>query len=186
MAGQKFLKNMKKSEFIFKNERVNIYKIKDCREYRKLLKNGEIDKIKKLAYFKSTKHNLITNKGLERIARVLAGNVNLSIVEIAPSICAIGDGTGTHTASSTQLFSEKYRKYVSSRESYQNKFLILSHYLPEECTGQFTEEGIFIAGDVETANSGVLLSVIALSQSEGNKTNTNALIIERLFTLSSS
>lgn len=178
---------MRKAEKIFlKNEIVKIFKIKDCEKYRQFLKEGNLEAIKSLSYFKSIRHNLITEVGLARMARVFAGDVGMEITEIAPSICAIGDGTGTHTTSSTQLFSEVYRKYVSSRASLGNKFIILSHYLPEECEGEFTEEGVFISGNVATANSGVLLSVVALSQAEGNKSSSDALIVERTFILSSS
>jgi len=177
-----------KKEFLFQNEIVNIYKINDCEEYRDLLADKNFDGIKKLAYLKSHKKNVVALVGRERIARTVAGEATISIqdtnAETFPNVCAIGTSDVAHNENSTTLHTEVFRTLITSRSHSDNQFRTLSHYLPEDCDGNFREEAVFMEGDDAVADSGYLLSVVALSAAEGNKTSSDALIVERIFTLS--
>jgi hypothetical protein len=87
-----------------------------------------------------------------------------------------------HTDASTQLNTETYRKNISSCSYRDNVLYTTSWYLPGDCTGNFREEGIFINGEVATANSGYPLSLVDLTAAEGDKTSTDGLLIERIIT----
>ena len=182
------LTKTKKREPIFQNEKVEIFKIKDSPEYRELIEKKDFAGLKKLAYFKSVKKNIVCLTGRTQICKVLAGETTISSkdtnAETFPNVCAIGTDDTAHDENSTALFAEDFRKYISSRESNNNKLIVLSHYLPEDCEGEYREEAIFMEADIDTADDGVLLSVVALDANEGNKTSSDGLIVERTFTLS--
>lgn len=192
------LTKIKNNEPIIKNERVDIYKVKGV-EYDRLEERLKTEKdenkrkdiykkIKGLAYLHSVKKNVVCLAGRTQICKVLAGEVSISTkdttFETFPNVCAIGTDDTAHTENSTALYAEDFRKYVASREPNNNKLIVLSHYLKEDCEGSYREEAVFMKADVDTADDGELLSAVALSEEEGNKTSSDALIVERTFTLS--
>lgn len=202
-----------KKEPVFFNEKVEIFKIKESAKYKKLRKKIEeglflkilkffhlinkeqekkrvkklFEEIKSLAYFKSKKKNTVAMVGRARIMKVLAAEANISTkdtnAETFPNVCAIGTDDTAHTENSTTLYTETFRKLLSSRQSEDNKLKAFSHYYPADCDGNFREEAIFMDADDETADDGVLLSVVSLSAAEGNKTSSDGLIVERTFIL---
>jgi hypothetical protein len=199
------LTKIQKKELVFQNEKVDIYKIKGAKYDRleKKLQDGFLglmneekekirvqniySQIKNLAYFHSVKKNVVCLAGRKRICRILAGETSITSkdtnAETFPNVCAIGTGTDAHTENSTTLHTEVFRKNIASREPKDNKLVVLSHYRKDDCEGNFKEEAIFMQGDVDTADSGHLLSVVTLDVTEGNKTSSDALIVERTFTL---
>jgi len=190
-----FYKNMKtkktkKKEILFINEKVNIYKIKDSPGIEKELENikaGEEDKLLKLSYFHSTKKNVIPMVGRQQICKVLAGEAEISIydslAETFPNISAIGTSDAVPTENSTKLTNEVFRKYVQSRSYDQNNLWVMSRYLPTDCEGEFREEAIFLQGNKDIKDSGIPISIINLTPAEGDKTDSEYLIIDRKFIL---
>jgi hypothetical protein len=158
------------------------------KEKEKIRVQNIYSQIKNLAYFHSVKKNVVCLAGRTQICKVLAGETVLStkdlLGETFPNVCAIGTDDTAHTENSTALYAEDFRKYISSRAPNNNQLVVLSHYLKEDCEGNYREEGVFMKADVDTADDGELLSVVALSATEGNKTSSDALIVERTFTLS--
>jgi hypothetical protein len=192
------LTKIQKKEPIFQNEKVEIFKIRGAK-YDKLEEKLKREKdenkrkdiykeIKNLAYFHSVKKNVVCLAGRTQICKVLAGETVLStkdlLGETFPNVCAIGTDDTAHDENSTALYAEDFRKYISSREPKNNQLVVLSHYLKEDCEGNYREEAAFMKADVDTADDGELLSVVALDATEGNKTSSDALIVERTFTLS--
>jgi len=164
-----------KNEIIKTKGIVSIYKIKD-----KLIKPGDsFDDLKKKAYFRSTKNNVICYVGLRCIVSLLSAHNDdyLDWDELYINNSALGDTAG-HTDQSTQLNSESYRKNISSCSYSENELYTTSWYLPGDCSGNYREEGIFIGGDL-TANSGYPLSLVDLTAAEGDKTSSDGLLIER-------
>jgi hypothetical protein len=177
-------KNIKK-EGMFIATKVNIFKVPDGPEYREALRKKDFEAIKKLATFRSQKKNVIPVVGREQIGKILSGHCSVQVKDEAGETwinkCALGTSSTPFTENSTKLGAEAFRKNVSSA-SYSGKVLrILSHYLPEDISGNFREEGVFINGTDEK-DSGVAFSLINLSAAEGDKSSLEALLIERVIT----
>jgi len=168
---------MKKEATTIKTK-VKIYKIKDSKELKEAGNNFK--KIKKLAYFKSEKFNVIPDSGIERVLRAVAAKAS-TLTEVQINNCALGT-TGGHTKASTTLNTETYRKNISS-VSHSGRYLYTtSYYLPGDCNGNFREEGVFIDGDgTGFVDTGYPLSLVDLTAAEGDKTTSEALLIERVF-----
>ena len=167
-----------KQEKIGTKSRVSIYKIKD-----KLIKPSDsFDDLKKKAYFKSEKHNVICYVGLRCITALLSGHNDdyLDWDELLINNVALGSTAG-HTDASTSLNVELYRKNISSCSYSLNKLYTTSWYLPGDCNGNYREEGIFINGNL-TADSGYPFSIVDLTAAEGDKTATDGLLVEREIT----
>lgn len=157
---------------------VRIYKIKD-----KLIKPSDsFEDLKKKAYFKSIKHNVICYVGLRCITALLSAHNDdyVDWEEIFINNVALGDTAG-HTDASTALNGELYRKNISSCSYSLNKLYTTSWYLPGDCAGNYREEGVFINGDL-TADSGYPFSLVDLTAAEGDKTADDGLLVEREIT----
>jgi len=164
-----------KNEIIKTKGKVSIYKIKD-----KLIKPGDsFDDLKKKAYFKSTKNNVICHVGLRCITAILSAHNDdyVDWSELFINNVALG-GTAGHTKASTSLNNELYRKNISSCSYSMNKIYTTSWYLPGDCVGNYREEGVFINGDL-TVDSGYPFSLVDLTAAEGDKTADDGLLVER-------
>jgi len=179
------IKRIKKTEPIFYNERVDIYKINDSPEARReleFIEAGEGDKLEKLSYFHSTKKNIIPLEAREKICKLFTGE-DITLEEFYLNISALGTSAAVPTENSTKLTNEVFRKFIQSRSRDKNTIFVMSRYLPEDCSGSFREEAVFLQGDLEVKDSGCPLSIINLTATEGDKTDREYLIIERKFIL---
>ena len=177
----------KKQENLITPEKVDIYKISDSLEYRRALARNDIEAIKNLAKVHFVKHNVVPKTGREQLGKILTKHCSWQAsdddAETWINYCAIGTSDTAHTENSTKLHSESFRKLVASGSYSSNIFKTTSHYLPDDCDGSFREEEVVIEG-TDVADSGVAFSIISLSSAEGNKSDSEALLIERTFTIS--
>ena len=94
--------------------------------------------------------------------------------------CALGTSSTSPANSDTQLGTETYRNAIASITNASNVAYATGFFTALEVTGTFAEAGIFSNG-TGTANSGVLLSHVALSVS---KSNTETLTLDWTLTIS--
>lgn len=82
---------------------------------------------------------------------------------------AVGTGTGTVAATDTQLFTEGFRKSITSSSVSGNQVDFSTFFAAADANFTFTEAGLFGNGATGTANSGTLFTHAAYSYA---KTNT--------------
>lgn len=71
---------------------------------------------------------------------------------------AIGDGSGSHDKSSTALFSEMYRKQITTKSTPGSSAVFTTTILGDEAVGNWTELGLFNA-----SSGGTLIAVSNVS-----------------------
>ena len=125
--------------------------------------------------------NIVPTVGRENIANNMTDATPTSSLLV--NKFAVGTGTNTPANADTTLQTETYRNDIASRTNasnvaYVTGFLNATEYPVTSVT--IREAGIF-AGGTGTANSGVLMSRVAINIT---KTNTETLTIDWTFTLS--
>lgn len=98
--------------------------------------------------------NLITNLGLNILAKLLTGEITLSSMHLA-----LGTGTTAPNATDISLENELIRKQVSSKISQDNYARLRTMFQSAEANGTWTEAGIFING-TDTIGTGTLFNRI--------------------------
>lgn len=98
--------------------------------------------------------NLITNLGLNILAKLLTGEITLSSMYLA-----LGTGTTAPNATDISLENELIRKQVSSKISQDNYARLRTMFQSTEANGTWTEAGIFING-TDTIGTGTLFNRI--------------------------
>ena len=184
-----------KKENLVACEKVLIFKIK--KDFIEKIGNPEnydfkeriklFEELKKGAFLKSKKKNLIVDIGKRQIGKILTKYCEIQSLwddsgQTYPNKCALGTSDAGFTNSSTKLNNEVFRKNIASAQYTMTEFKIISWYTPSDCEGNFREEGIFFEGTDEK-DSGILFSAITLTAAEGDKTSEEALLIERTFSL---
>ena len=126
-----------------------------------------------------TVKNLIPTAGRAAIANWLT-QASPSPASIKLNYTALGTGVTAPANGDTQLQTETYRKAVSSTTNSNNIAYATAFYTAAECSGTFTEAGIFMNG-TGSANSGTLFSRVAISIT---KTTSQSLTIDYTITIS--
>ena len=99
------------------------------------------------------KCNVVTLNGKNLIADRLI-NDNSGYIDYL----AIGNGSGTHDDTSTELFNEIFRKQITSKSSPGNKIVLKTDILSDEAVGNWTEIGLF-----NSSTGGVMSNVVNIS-----------------------
>ncbi len=112
---------------------------------------------------------------------LLANNLTSASPTNTPKIthAALGSNTTVPANADTQLGTETYRNAIASITNSNNIAYATAFYNATEVTGTFREAGIFCNG-TGTANSGVLLSHVAVNIT---KSNTETLTIDFTLTI---
>lgn len=92
---------------------------------------------------------------------------------------ALGSNTTAPTVADTQLGTETYRNLVASETNSANVAYITLFFSQTETTGTYKEAGLF-CNATGTANSGILLSHVAIDET---KTNVQTLTIDWTITI---
>lgn len=122
--------------------------------------------------------NLIPTVGRTMIANNLTSASPTNVMKITH--CALGTNAAAPANGDTQLGTETYRNAIASITNASNIAYATGFFTALEVTGTFAEAGIF-SNATGTANSGILLSHVALSVV---KSNTETLTIDWTLTIS--
>lgn len=123
--------------------------------------------------------NVICNAGFNAITRLLTGDTTYT-GEINKAL--LGNGSGSSSATDTQLISEAYRNDIASATASANVAYLTAFFTEAEVSGTFTEFGNCIDGTA-TANTGQLWSHI--SGLNWVKDTNTALVISCKYSFSS-
>lgn len=123
--------------------------------------------------------NLIPTVGRTAIANWLTQS-SPSPASIRLNYTALGTGVVAPANGDVQLGTETYRKVIASETNSNNVAYATAFYTAVECSGTYTEAGVFMNG-TGTANSGTLFSRVAVSIT---KTTSNTLTIDYTITIS--
>ena len=122
--------------------------------------------------------NLIPTVGRTMIANNLTNASPTNVMKITHT--ALGTGAVAPANGDTQLGTETYRNAIASITNANNIAYATGFFSASECSGTYTEAGIFSNG-TGSANSGVLLSRVAVSIT---KTTSQTLTIDWTLTIS--
>ena len=123
--------------------------------------------------------NLIPTSGRTAIASWLT-NASPTPASIKLNYTALGTGATAPANGDTTLQTETYRKAIASTTNASNIAYATAFYTAIECSGTYTEAGVFMNG-TGTANSGTLFSRVAVSIV---KTTSQSLTIDYTITIS--
>jgi hypothetical protein len=142
------------------------------KRYKKLYRLGNLVAV-------DEKKNVICNAGFNAITKLLTGDTTYT-GEINKAL--LGDGSGSASATDTELINEAYRNDMASGSDDENIAYLTAFFTEAECSGTFTEFGNCIDG-TGTENTGQLWSHIA-GLNWVKDTNT-ALVISCKYTFAS-
>jgi hypothetical protein len=120
--------------------------------------------------------NVICNGGFNALIKRLVGDVTYT-GHINKAL--LGTGSGTASASDTQLITEDYRNDMASGTDNSNAVILTAFFTETECSGTYTEFGNVIDGD-GNPNTGKLWS--HLTGLNWAKDNNTVLVISQKYT----
>lgn len=142
--------------------------------YNFTVRDAVTGEIKRTYYYE----NIIPTVGRQNIANNMTAAVPASSLLINKA--ALGSGTNTPANTDTILQTETYRNDVASRTNSANIGYVTAFYNATEVSGTFREIGLF-AGGTATANTGVLMSRVAINIT---KSTSETLTVDWTLTIS--
>ena len=142
--------------------------------YNFTIRDAITGEIKRTYYYE----NIVPTVGRQNIANNMTSASPTSVLLVNKA--ALGTGTNTPANTDTTLQTETYRNDVASRTNAANIAYVTAFYSAVEVSGTFREIGLF-AGGTATANTGVLMSRVAINIT---KSTSETLTVDWTLTIS--